>query len=65
LVARAPLNGAFLTETAPLIIGGNDNDTSGVPTELFPGRLDEIMLYRRALSDDEIRQLADGVVFGP
>jgi len=55
-----PLTGDFETDTTPLIIGGNDNDTSGVPTELFPGSLDEIMLFRRALSASEIAELYTG-----
>jgi hypothetical protein len=63
LVASQPMTGTFAADTSPLIIGGNGNDASGVPTELFPGRLDEIMLYGRALSDTEIAQLHDGVLF--
>ena len=55
-----PLTGDFEVDTTPLIIGGNDNDTSGVPTELFPGSLDEIMLYKRALSASEIADLYKG-----
>jgi hypothetical protein len=55
-----PLTGAFESDTTPLVIGGNDNDTSGVPTELFPGSLDEIMLYKRALSAAEIADLYKG-----
>lgn len=45
----------------PVILGGND--ASGVPTELFPGRIDEVMLYARALSAAEIGQLAAGALF--
>jgi hypothetical protein len=63
LVAQLPMAGSFAADATPVIIGGNHNDASGVPTELFPGRLDEIMLYRRALSNEEIRQLADGRLF--
>jgi len=32
-------------------------------TERFPGKIDEIMLYRRALSATEIAQLHDGALF--
>lgn len=62
---QQPVSGSFAMDGTPVIIGGNFNDASAVPTELFPGRLDEIMLYRRALADDEIRQLAEGRLFRP
>jgi hypothetical protein len=62
-VASAALTGTFMPDTTPVILGGNGNDASGVPTELFPGRIDELMLYGRALSADEIGQLAAGAVF--
>jgi hypothetical protein len=62
-VASAPLTGTFMPDTTPVILGGNGNDASGVPTELFPGRIDELMLYARALSADEIGQLAAGALF--
>jgi hypothetical protein len=62
-VASAPLTGTFAPDTTPVILGGNGNNASGVPTELFPGRLDELMLYGRALSADEIGQLAAGAAF--
>ena len=58
-----PLTGRFPHDRTPVILGGNGNDASGVPTELFPGRIDELMLYARALSADEIRQLAAGALF--
>jgi len=62
-VASAPLTGRFARDTTPVILGGNGNDASGVPTELFPGRIDELMLYARALSAAEIGQLAAGALF--
>jgi hypothetical protein len=62
-VDSAALTGRFLPDTTPVILGGNGNDASGVPNELFPGRIDELMLYARALSADEIRQLAAGALF--
>ena len=34
-----------------------------MPTELFPGRLDEVMLYHRALSAAEIGRLYAGALF--
>ncbi len=64
LVASSPMTGSFhRRDTTPVILGGNGNDASGVPTELFPGRIDELMLYARALSDAEIAQLHNGVLF--
>jgi hypothetical protein len=62
-VASAALTGTFVPDTTPIILGGNGNDASEVPTELFPGRIDELMLYARALSAAEIGQLAAGVLF--
>ena len=62
-VASEPLTGRFVPDTTPVILGGNGNDASGVPTELFPGRIDELMLYARALSGGEIAQLAAGALF--
>ena len=62
-VASQALTGTFAPDTTPVILGGNGNDASGVPTELFPGRLDEVMLYSRALSATEIGQIAGGVLF--
>jgi len=62
-VASAPITGSFSRPTTPVILGGNGNDGSGVPTELFPGRIDELMLYARALSADEIARLAAGALF--
>jgi beta-galactosidase len=61
-VASQALTGNFAPDTTPVILGGNGNDASGVPTELFPGRIDEVMLYARALSATEISQLAAGAL---
>jgi hypothetical protein len=63
VAANVPLTGRFVPDTTPVILGGNGNDASGVPTELFPGRIDELMLYARALSTEEIAQLAAGALF--
>jgi hypothetical protein len=60
------LSGQFIPDTTPVILGGNGNDRPGVaPTELFPGRIDEIMLYRRALAAEEIVRLHAGRLFDP
>jgi hypothetical protein len=57
------LSGRFVTDTTPFILGANGNGPDMGITERFPGRIDEIMLYRRALSAGEIGQLHDGVLF--
>jgi len=62
-VANQPLTGSFAHDRTPVILGGNGNDASGVPTELFPGRIDELMLFGRALGADEIARLAAGATF--
>ena len=62
-VASEPLTGNFAHDRTPVILGGNGNDGSGVPTELFPGRIDELMLFSRALGASEIAQLAAGAAF--
>jgi hypothetical protein len=61
--ATQVLTGTFAPDTTPVIIGGNGNDATGVPTELFPGRLDEVMLYHRALTAPEIGRLYAGALF--
>jgi hypothetical protein len=61
-VQSMPASGPIAPDTTPLVLGGNGNGSPGI-TERFPGRIDELMLYRRALSPSEIRQLADGALF--
>jgi len=61
--ASHALAGKFGPDTTPIILGGNGNDASGVPTELVPGRIDELMLYARALGATEIAALAAGALF--
>lgn len=62
-VASQALTGSFAADTTPVVLGGNSNDGTGVPTELFPGRIDELMLFSRALGAAEIGQLAAGALF--
>jgi large repetitive protein len=58
------VTGRFTPDMTPFILGGNGNGTGDASvTERFPGRIDEIMLYRRALSAAEIAQLHDGALF--
>ena len=58
------LTGRFVTDTTPFILGANGNGPDTGVSERFPGRVDEIMLYRRALSAGEIAELSAGVLFG-
>jgi large repetitive protein len=63
-VAAAPVMGHFAAETNPVILSGNGNAGGPDYTERIPGRLDDVMLYRRALSADEIARLRDGALIG-
>jgi hypothetical protein len=64
-VMSQPMTGRFMPDDTPFILGANGNGVPGMPSERFPGRIDEIMLYRRALTADEIAQLYDGALFPP
>ena len=72
--ARLYLNGAVVAtgalvsspleaEQTPLVLGGNGNNAA--ITELFPGRLADVILYRRVLTAEEIAQLASGAFSQP
>jgi hypothetical protein len=61
-VANAAATGPFAAETNPVVLSGNGNGTSRTVSELVPGRLDEVMLYRRALGADEIARLEGGAL---
>lgn len=54
--------GSFAAETNPLILAGNGNGAARAISEAVPGRLNEIMLYRRALGPDEIARLRSGAL---
>jgi hypothetical protein len=56
-----PISGGFASDTTPVILGGNGNQAE--ITERFPGSIDEVALYNRALSPQEIRWLATAVDF--
>ena len=62
LLGSRPASGSFDVETNPVIIGGNANAANHAVSELIPGQLDEVMLYRRALAADEIARLAMGAL---
>jgi len=52
-----------MADTTPFILGANGNGPTTGVSERFPGRIDEIMLYRRALSADEIALVYNGALF--
>jgi hypothetical protein len=62
-VASEAITGRFRPDTTPFILGANGNGPDMGVSERFPGRIDEIMLYRRALSAAEIAQLHGGALF--
>jgi hypothetical protein len=64
-VASQAITGTFAPDATPVLLGGNGNDGSGVATELLPGRIDELLLYARALRPAEIGQLATGAPVRP
>jgi hypothetical protein len=49
-VASAPVGGSIASSTGPLRVGGN-----GLWGEFFQGRIDEIRVYNRALTQPEIQ----------
>ena len=59
-VTTAEVGGPLSAETNPVVLGGNGNGGSRTVSELVPGRLGDIMLYRRALAANEIARLASG-----
>jgi hypothetical protein len=60
LAVTQPMTATFTTDTSPLILGANGNGPVVGITERFPGAIDELMLWNRALSPDEIARLAAG-----
>ncbi|HSS39266.1 MAG TPA: LamG domain-containing protein [Polyangia bacterium] len=63
-IARLPATGPFALDTNPVILSGNGNASGPDYTERIPGRLDDVMLYHRALSPDEIARLQAGALIG-
>ncbi len=60
LVASRAISGAIATSNAPLRIGGNT-----IFGEFFQGRIDDIRIYNKALSPDEIARDMDAPVAPP
>jgi len=64
-VADAPVTGPFAKDNTPVILSGNGNATNPVNyLEKIPGRLNDVLLYRRALGADEIARLRNGALIG-
>lgn len=61
-VNSLPAIGRFASETNPVILSGNGNNTDKAVSELVPGQLAEIMLYRRALGADEVARIQGGAL---
>jgi hypothetical protein len=61
-VNSQPCSGRFAAETNPVTLSGNGNGTDHTVSEFVPGLLDEIMLYRRALSADEVARIQAGAL---
>jgi Concanavalin A-like lectin/glucanases superfamily len=61
VASLGPITGRYTMDTTPVILGGNGNNQ--LITERFPGRIDEIALYNRALDSSEIQKLASGAPF--
>jgi hypothetical protein len=61
-VNTGTVSGPFASETTPVVIGGNGNGADFAVSEQIPGQLDEVVLYRRALSADEIARIEAGAL---
>jgi hypothetical protein len=61
-VASLPASGPFASETNPVVLSGNGNGTAPTVVEFVPGRLADVMLYRRALTADEIVRIRNGAL---
>jgi len=59
-VDTGAVTGMFSAQTTPVILAGNANGNN--VTESVPGRLAEVMLYRRALSGADIKRLYQGAL---
>jgi hypothetical protein len=61
-VNSGAISGPFAAETNPVVLGGNGNGADLTVSELIPGQLDDVMLYRRALTRDEIARIEGGAL---
>jgi hypothetical protein len=60
-----PTTGSFAAETNPLLLAGNIDPPGRTVVEPVPGRLNEVMLYKRALSAAEIARIYNGALLPP
>ncbi|HEY6476533.1 MAG TPA: LamG domain-containing protein [Polyangia bacterium] len=61
-VNSGAISGPFAAETDPVVLGGNGNNTNLAVSELIPGQLADVMLYRRALAANEIARIEGGAL---
>ncbi len=59
-VCTRPQAVTLMSDSRPVIIGANMNNPTGDPQRYWNGLLDEVLLYARALSANEIAALAQG-----
>jgi hypothetical protein len=59
-VARAPYSVSLPSEASPLELGADQDATLVSADQRFAGKLDELAIYNRALSDAEVAALAGG-----
>jgi len=57
--------GALGTSTEGILLGATYNGTTGAYPNWFNGYMDDLRLYNRVLSDDEIRYYSYGLYFTP
>ncbi len=58
LISSVALKGPMLfNDRNPLLIGGNSNDMNHTLVDCFKGDIDEVRIYKRALSVEELREL--------
>lgn len=57
LVAQESINGLLMDETAPMYIGSRTQSVGNT----FDGKIDDVKIYNRALSDSEIADLASEI----
>ena len=57
--------GTFSSDTTGITIGASHNDASHQAIEGFNGAIDEVTLYNRALSAQEVQQLYQGTTGSP
>jgi len=61
-VDNLPASGSFPADTNPVTVSGNGNGSAQTVSEFVPGRLADVMLYRRALRADEIVRIRNGAL---